>query len=282
MNYRHAFHAGNHADVLKHAVLARVFTLLATKEKPFAVLDAHAGIGRYDLESVQATKTGEWLGGIGKMGDAFSPDVENILAPFRLVLTSMNAAGGLRHYPGSPEIFAHLARGGDRLLANELHPDDAATLRAAYGRDKRVAVIEQDAMLAVKSSLPFQERRGLVLLDPPYEALDETLRTAKTLEFGLRRFASGVFAIWYPVTTDEFAANLVATVQALNAPNMLRAELRIKAAHAHAGLAGSGLIIINPPWGLEPDLQILLPALAERLGIGSWGRGVVEWLTPPA
>jgi 23S rRNA (adenine2030-N6)-methyltransferase len=281
MNYRHAFHAGNHGDVLKHIVLARALSLLIAKDKPLAVLDAHAGIGRYDLAGIQATKTGEWQSGIAKLDDDFAADVEEILKPFRDVLAAMNSDGNGRYYPGSPEITLRMLRATDRLIANELHPIDAKELAANYASEKNVFVQQLDYLQAIKSELPFRERRGLVLVDPPFEALDETLRTAQALKFGYRRMATATFLIWYPVTTEEFAEQFVGAMKALQIPNMLWCELRIKAAFAQGGLSGSGLIIINPPWTLENDLRILLPALAGRLGLGDWGRGQVEWLTPP-
>ncbi len=281
MNYRHAFHAGNHGDVLKHIVLARVLELMKAKEKPFAVLDAHAGIGRYDLEGLQANKTGEWLGGIAKMDDDFAPDVEAVLTPFRIILAALNEDGNGRYYPGSPEIVSRMMRVGDRLVANELHPVDVVELRDAYAANKNIQITQLDSIEAVKAQLPFKERRGLVLIDPPFEVLDETLRTAKAIEFGYRRMSTAVFMIWYPVTTEEFVAEFVGTMKALDIPNMLHVELRVKAAFAQGGLSGSGLVLINPPWTLENDCRGLLPALAERLGLGDWGRSHVQWLTPP-
>jgi 23S rRNA (adenine2030-N6)-methyltransferase len=281
MNYRHAFHAGNHGDVLKHIVLAQALSLMVAKDKPLAVLDAHAGIGRYDLSGVQATKTGEWQSGIAKLDDDFAPDVEAILEPYRDILAAMNLDGDGRYYPGSPEIVLRKIRATDRLIVNELHPVDAAELAENYAAEKNVLVKQLDYVQAIKSELPFRERRGLVLIDPPFEVLDETLRAAQALEFGYRRMATATFMIWYPVTTEEFATQFVETMKALKIPNMLWCELQIKAAFAQAGLSGSGLIIVNPPWTLENDLRILLPALAERLGLGDWGRGQVDWLTPP-
>ena len=281
MNYRHAFHAGNHGDILKHIILARALSLMIAKDKPMAVLDAHAGIGRYDLSGVQATKTGEWQSGIAKLDDDFAPDVEAVLEPYRNILAAMNLDGDGRYYPGSPEIASQMIRATDRLIANELHPVDAAELTKNYAAEKNILVKQLDYLQAVKSELPFRERRGLILIDPPFEVLDETLRTAQALEFGYRRMATATFMIWYPVTTEEFAKQFVDTMRALKIPNMLWCELRIKAAFAQGGLSGSGLIIINPPWTLENDLRILLPALAERLGLGDWGRGQVNWLTPP-
>jgi 23S rRNA (adenine2030-N6)-methyltransferase len=281
MNYRHAFHAGNHADVLKHAVLARIIHLLKAKDKPFAFLDAHSGIGVYDLESSQALKTGEWRGGILKMAEPFEDAVERVLLPYRQVLAAMNSNGGGRFYPGSPKIALDLLRAGDRVVANELHPEDFAALRDLMGHDKRLRITSLDAMQSVKAELPFNERRGLVLIDPPYEILDETERTVKTLVLGHRRFATGVFVIWYPVTTEAFATHFVTAVQSTGLANMLHIELRVKAAIERGGLAGSGLVIVNPPWGLEADLTSLMPALAARLGLGEWGRSHVKWLTPP-
>ncbi len=281
MNYRHAFHAGNHGDVLKHAVMARVLELMTAKEKPFAVLDAHAGIGRYDLEGVQAAKTGEWQGGIAKLDDDFSPEVEAVLSPYRSILATLNSDGNGRYYPGSPEIVLQMMRAGDHLIANELHPVDVAELRQVYAANRQVNITQLDFIEAVKAQLPFKERRGLVLIDPPFEVLDETLRVAQAIKFGYRRMATAVFIIWYPVTTEEFVLNFTDTMKALNIPNMLHVELRVKAAFAQGGLSGSGLIIINPPWTLENDLKILVQALATRLGLGDWGRGQVSWLTPP-
>lgn len=281
MNYRHAFHAGNHADVLKHIVLSRVIEYFKLKDKPFAVLDAHAGIGAYDLEGIQAFKTGEWQGGIGKMNAAFSPEVEMLLAPYRAVLAAMNSAGNTRFYPGSPEVALRLLRLSDRLTANELHPEDVEILRDNYRHDSRVRVTSRDAAASLKAELPFAQKRGLVLIDPPFEVLDESERVAVALKQGHRRFAVGTYLVWYPVTTEEFATKFLDTISALALPNMLHVELRVKAAFERGGLSGSGMIIINPPWTLEAEMKVLLPALAERLGLGTWGRGRVEWLTPP-
>ena len=282
MNYRHAFHAGNHADVLKHSVLARIVDLLKAKDKPFAFLDAHAGIGIYDLESVQALKTGEWQGGIGKMSDVFDVEVEKILAPYRSVIAGMNSGGDTRFYPGSPKVVLDLMRANDRVIANELHPQDVQTLQELCGRDKRLRVTNVDYMQSVKAELPFIERRGLVLIDPPFEVLVETERVEQALAFGHRRFATGLFVVWYPVTTEVFAEKFIDAMQTMALPNMLQVELRVKAAFERGGLAGSGLIIVNPPWNLEADLKVLLPALATRLGLGEWGRSTLRWLTPPA
>ena len=281
MNYRHAYHAGNHADVLKHAVLARLVEYLAAKDKPFAVLDAHAGIGAYDLLGPEASKTDEWSGGIELMQQRFGPDVEAVLAPYRKAVSALNADGGNRYYPGSPDIILQGMREGDRLIANELHPKDAETLAINYGGERRLQVSVADALQAVKAHLPFQERRGLVLVDPPYEAPDESERVVRMLAQGHKRFATGVIMIWYPVTTEKFVTDLLDAVAGLGIGNILQAELRVKNTHEASGLSGSGLLILNPPFRLESELQILLPALAQRLGIQGLGRADVSWLTPP-
>ncbi len=281
MNYRHAYHAGNHADVLKHAVLARLIEYLATKDKPFAVLDAHAGLGTYDLLGPEASKTDEWRGGIALMQEAFADDVEKVLAPYRRAVAALNLGGGLRYYPGSPDIILQGLRASDRLIANELHARDAETLAMNYAGERRLQPAALDALQAVKAHLPFQERRGLVLIDPPYEAADETQQVLRMLAQGHKRFATGVFVIWYPVTTDGFVVNFLDGVSELGIGHILQAELRIKTAHEASGLSGSGLLILNPPYTLESELQILLPALAQRLGVQGLGRAELRWLTPP-
>lgn len=282
MNYRHAFHAGNHADVLKHAVLALVISYLAQKDKAFAVLDAHAGIGAYDLLGTEALKTDEWRGGVGLMLPPFGDDVEALLQPYRASLAALNPQGGARYYPGSPEIILQGLRAGDRLIANEFHPMDAETLADSYRAETRMRVTAVDALAAIKGQLPFIERRGLILIDPPYEVVDETVRVARQLREGVKRFATGTFIIWYPITTEEFATRFIAEISALAIPKTIHAELRVKTAHTQTGLAGSGLVIVNPPFVLEQQLQVLLPALAQRLGVEGRGRSLVKWLTPTA
>ena len=281
MNYRHAYHAGNHADVLKHVVLARVIERLKKKDKPFRVIDAHGGIGAYDLSGAEAGKTREWEGGIGRMAEAFAADVESLLAPYRQAIAALNGGGGLARYPGSPWIAAHLMRGGDRLIANELHPDDKALLETCFRHDRRVSVTGVDAGVSIKANLPPPERRGLVLIDPPYEQKNEAARAVAMLAEGLRRFATGCFMLWYPVKADGLADGLGDAVERLGVPGTLKVELRVREAFGEGGLAGSGLVIVNPPWQLDRDLEILLPALARRLGLGNWGQGSVCWLLPP-
>lgn len=281
MNYRHAYHAGNHADVLKHAVLARLLEHMKKKDKPFRVIDAHAGIGLYDLAGIEAGKTGEWEGGIGKLAEPFDAEVEALLAPYRAVLAALNPQGGLRWYPGSPELALRLMRPQDRLIANELHPQDAIALEREYLRDQRCDVTSMDAETCLKAKLPPQERRGLILVDPPYEVKNEAEKTVRMLEQGVRRFAQGVFVVWYPLKADQTAETVLAGAKEIGLPATLKVELRVREAFTGGGLAGSGLIILNAPWKLDQELKQLVPALAARLGLGRWGQGAVSWLNTP-
>jgi 23S rRNA (adenine2030-N6)-methyltransferase len=282
MNYRHAYHAANHADVLKHIVLTRVLSYLVSKGKPLAVLDAHAGIGQYDLAGVEAFKTGEWKDGIGRLLERpLTGDAASLVVPYLDIVRALNGAGPLRKYPGSPEIAARMLRANDRLLLNELHPEDFNTASARYGRDYRVRMLCEDATIAVKSQLPFLEKRGLVLVDPAFEVVDETMRVAKLVEQALRRMETACLLIWYPVKTENFADVFCKAIASLCSRPILKMELMVRQAFDGGGLAGSGLICINPPWTLHDDMQVLMPALALSLGQGSWGRGTVTWLTPP-
>lgn len=281
MNYRHAYHAGNHADVLKHAVLARLIVHMQKKDKPFRIIDAHAGIGLYDLAGIEAGKTGEWEGGIGKLAAPFAPEIEQLLAPYRAVIAALNPQGGLRFYPGSPELALRLMRANDRLIANELHPQDAVALERQYLHDPRCDVTAMDAETCLKAKLPPPERRGLILIDPPFEVKTEAEKTVRMLAHGLRRFAAGVFVVWYPLKADQTAETILSGIAALNVAATLKVELRVREAFAAGGLAGSGLAILNCPWKLDGELDALVPALAQRLGLGSWGQGSTEWIHRP-
>ena len=281
MNYRHAYHAGNHADVLKHAVLARLMEHMKKKDKPFRVIDAHAGIGLYDLAGLEAGKTGEWEGGIGKLAEPFDAEVEALLAPYRAVIGALNPDGGLRYYPGSPELALRLMRPNDRLIANELHPQDAVALERQYLHDPRCDVTAMDAETCLKAKLPPPERRGVILVDPPYELKTEAEKTVRMLEQGVRRFAQGVFVVWYPMKADQTAETVLTGAKDIGLPGTLKVQMRVREAFKGGGLAGSGLIILNAPWKLDAELRQLVPALAQRLGIGSWGQAEVSWLNTP-
>ncbi len=282
MNYRHAYHAGNHADVLKHIVLARVLGYLVQKDKPFAVLDAHAGIGRYDLKGAEAYKTGEWKDGIGKLlSEPLPEDVRALLATYLNIIRDLNPDGSLRHYPGSPDIIARLLRRSDRIILNELHPADADTLAARYAADRRVRITRVDAGQAVKAELPFSERRGAVLIDPAFEVAGEMEKMARMLAHIYSRMQNTVVLAWYPLKADGAEVPLLEGAGALPCAGTLAIELRVKEGFAEGGLAGSGLVVLNPPHTLKAEMDIILPVLAGRMGFGTWGRGSVRELTPP-
>lgn len=285
MNYRHAFHAGNHADVLKHVVLAWMIERLKAKAAPFRVLDSHAGIGIYDLTGEAAGRTGEWRDGVGRLYDEtgaalpLSPAAEAVLAPWRRAVAAVNDDGALRFYPGSPEIACRALRPEDRLALNELHPEDHASLAAAYRRDARIRSTNRDADRVVKAQLPPPERRGIVLIDPAYEATDEADRAIAMLAEGHRRFATGIFVLWYPVTGDDLSRRIERDAKALTLPKTLDLRLDVRKPVSGAGLAGSGLLIVNPPWRLEEMLRDLLPELVERLRQGRGAGSTLAWLT---
>jgi 23S rRNA (adenine2030-N6)-methyltransferase len=283
MNYRHAFHAGNHGDVLKHVVLTRVLTYMTTKDSPMAMLDAHAGIGHYDLTGIEAIKTGEWRGGIGALLQAkHGSEVSSLLQPYLDIVRGLNADGTLQHYPGSPEVAARLLRKTDRLLLNELHPEDYETLAVRYAGRSNVKVSSVDAITAVKAVLPFHERRGLVLVDPAFEVTNETEKVTQLLKQGLRRMAQTCFVIWYPVTTPNFADAFCNALTFEHAKSALRAELLVRPAADEGGLAGSGVVVVNPPWILHDELQVLLPALTQSLQEKQGGTSTLRWLVQPA
>ena len=273
MNYRHAYHAGNHADVCKHALLARALTHLVKKEKPLLYLDAHAGIGAYGLESREALKTLEWQNGLGRLyglngrKQLLPAAAEAVLQPWRDVIAAANpvAQRPLDIYPGSPDFASNLLRSGDRLILNELHEADHATLAARYSTDRRVRVTREDARTAVKAALPPPERRGLTIIDPPYEQPGEEVKAVKSLRDGVRRFATGTFLLWYPVTGDGLSERLKQAVEAEAFAKTLRIELLVRQPKADGGLAGSGLIVVNPPWPLAEEMAVLGPALRDRL-----------------
>lgn len=275
MNYRHAFHAGNHADVFKHVTLLRLAALLARKETPFVYLDSHSGVGRYDLAGDQASRTDEWREGIGRLWALES--MPAAFVGYREAVAMLNPDGGLRYYPGSPELMRQALRPQDRLLLNELHPEDGRLLKENMASDRRVAVHQKDGWLLPRALLPVPERRALLLIDPPFEKADELERCVKAVVEAIGRMRQTVIALWYPIKDRRQLRRFHAGLQASGAPKLLNVELLIRAADDPTRLNGSGLAIVNPPWGLEEELRELLPWLAEHLaqGEGSWR---LDWL----
>lgn len=280
MNYRHVYHAGNFADVFKHAVLARLIAYLKRKEKPFRVLDTHAGVGLYDLASGEAERTGEWRDGIGRLaGSRLDADVAALLEPYLAAVRAANEGEALTRYPGSPMLVRALLRPQDRLSAIELHPADAAALEAAFAGDRQTRVTLLDGWLALKSQLPPKERRGLVLVDPPFEVPGEYERLVDGLGEAHRRFATGLFCLWYPIKAGAPVAAFHQALAASGIPRILCAELNVRSEDATTGLAGSGLILVNPPFVLEDELAILLPALTDVLAQDASARHALFWLS---
>ncbi|BCH25790.1 23S rRNA (adenine(2030)-N(6))-methyltransferase RlmJ [Mesorhizobium sp. L-8-3] len=279
MNYRHAYHAGNFADVVKHAALARLVEYLKQKDKAFRVLDTHAGIGLYDLSSDEAQKTGEWREGIGRIIDApLPPQAATLLSPYLDAVRDVNLAGRLTRYPGSPAIVRHLLRKQDRLSAIELHPDDAGRLARHFAGDFQTRVIELDGWLALGAHLPPKEKRGLVLVDPPFEEEGEFGRLLDGLARAYRRWPGGIYVLWYPIkdrrAVDAFRAGLAAAGIA----KILDLRFEIRSPSPEPRLDGTGLIVVNPPFTFENEIRVVLPALHRLLAEKPAARWSVEWL----
>jgi len=272
MNYRHAYHAGNFADVVKHAVLALVIEHLKLKPAPFRVIDTHAGVGLYDLASEAAQKTGEWREGIGRVLEAkFSPRAAEALAPYLDVVRRLNGKGPLTRYPGSPLIARELMRSEDRLVVNELHPEDQNELKRLFAHDPQVKVMGLDAWTALKALLPPPERRGVMLVDPAFEQTGELDRLADGLEQAVRRFASGTFLLWYPIKEAKPVAAFRRKLAEQALPKATAIELMIRGPEDETRLNGAGLIAVNAPFTLTSNLSALLPELAHVLAQGKGG-----------
>lgn len=279
MNYRHGFHAGNFADVVKHATLARIISYLREKPAPFRVIDTHAGAGLYDLSGSEASRTGEWRQGIGRLRTAsLSPEMQNLLAPYLEAVAELNPGGGIKTYPGSPLLVRAWLRPGDRLIACELEPQAATALARNLSKSTRAKVFPIDGWIGLSAYIPPKERRGLVLIDPPYEAPDEFTRVAEAFAQARRKWANGIYLIWYPIKDRSGPDGLAKRLKALRIGKILRAELTLATVPAADRLIGTGLIIANPPWTLERELSVMLPALAACLAPGE-GSFRLDWLT---
>jgi 23S rRNA (adenine2030-N6)-methyltransferase len=269
MNYRHAFHAGNFADVVKHAVLALLVERLKEKATPFRVIDTHAGIGTYDLTGDEAMRTGEWQSGIGRLyGQPLDPKLAKLLAPYLGVVAAANDGGALKRYPGSPAIVRALLRRQDRMTATELHPDDAHILAEQFAGDRQVKVIALDGWLAMGAFVPPKERRGIVLVDPPFEERDEFDRLFDRFAEAHRRWPTGVYLLWYPVKDLTAIDRLRVRLAGSGIPRLLRAELTVRDRKTAGLFNGSGLVLCNPPWRFDETLRDLLERLATVLSAG--------------
>jgi len=277
MNYRHAFHAGGFVDVMKHVTLTRLIEYLKLKPAAFRMIDTHAGIGRYSLTGDEAKRSPEWLDGIDRLLRAeIRPAAKTLLQPYLDAVMSENPNGTLARYPGSPLLARRLFRPQDRLSALELHPADYRRLRDLFEGDVQVRVTELDGWLALNAYVPPKEKRGLVLVDPPFEEPGEWGRLVEGLGKAHRKWATGIYLLWYPLKEPREVNGFVADLKATGIARMLRAELTVAPALAGT-LYGSGLIVVNPPYTLEGELRTVLPALAEVLQQGKAGHRL-EWI----
>jgi 23S rRNA (adenine2030-N6)-methyltransferase len=283
MNYQHAFHAGNFADVHKHIVLTRVLDYLRQKPAAFRVIDTHAGAGRYDLLGPQAARSGEWRDGIERLfamarsGTAGSDPAQALVAPYLKIVAALNPSGTLRLYPGSPLIIKALLRRQDRLIACELEPSAAASLKAALRRDPRAKALAIDGWTGLFANIPPKERRGLIVIDPPYEENIEFERLSETLGQAHRKWPNGLYLLWYPIKARAAPDALARRLRRLSVPKILRCEFTIAPPRADGALAGSGLIIVNPPFPLERELRVILPVLTRLLA--PMGAYRLDWLS---
>lgn len=332
MNYRHAFHAGNFADVIKHAVLARILLHLCAKPAAFRVIDTHAGAGLYDLAGEEAGRSGEWRAGIGRLlAASIAPSVRTLLAPYLDVVASFNEAGGLERlkrkqsgdpvvpanaethgnrsshgskfrpgsrlrgnerieskptatgyslatYPGSPALARAFLRPQDRLIACELEPRAAAALARNFERDRRIKTIAIDGWIALNAYVPPPERRGVVVVDPPFEDARDFSRLALGLGTVHRKWAGGIYLLWYPIKSRQEPDSLTGALKRSGIARVLRVELVVGPPPAQGSLGGCGLIVVNPPWTLAGELAAMLPELAAILG-GPGGRHRLDWIT---
>ena len=286
MNYRHAFHAGNFADIFKHAILTRILVYLMRKDAPLRFLDTHAGLGSYSLAGKEAQRSGEWREGVGRLLKAAPPaPIKALLAPYLETLGALTAAGAGGRYPGSPIIAQALLRVQDRLSLCEMHPEDRAALAVNIGRDRRVTIADGDGYGALKAWLPPPERRGLALIDPAFEEPNESERIERALAMALTKWPTGCYALWRPIKAQREDAHFLNAIAALGASNILQLEIDIGAVapteHSPNPLSRCGLLIVNPPFGLIDEARALLPWLAGLLARDGRGAWRADWLTAP-
>jgi 23S rRNA (adenine2030-N6)-methyltransferase len=283
MNYRHAYHAGNFADVIKHVALSRLIEYLKQKEKAFRVIDTHAGLGLYDLSSTEAQKTGEWHDGIGRLLEAeLNPAARPLLAPYIDAVVASNRDLPLTRYPGSPWIIRHLLRPQDRLSAIELHPKDALKLKSLFAGDVQVRVMELDGWLALGAHVPPKEKRGMVLVDPPFEESGEFERLVEGLTKAYRRWPGGIYALWYPVKDRVAVAAFRKSLVGSGVPKIMDMAFSIRAPSHEPRLDGCGLVVVNPPYTFEQEMRTILPALKAVLADGPGASWTLDWLTGEA
>lgn len=277
LSYRHSFHAGNHADVLKHIVQSLILDALKQKEKPFVYHDTHSGAGRYDLNHEWSEKTGEYKLGISRIWQ--QPDLPSELNAYLDSISQLNQGNALRYYPGSPRVSRALIRPQDRMVLTELHPSDYPLLEQEFHRDRQVRIFKEDGFSRLKASLPPKERRGLVLIDPPYELASEYRDVVKAIAAAHKRWATGIYAIWYPVVYRENIDDMLTGLDNLDIRKVLQIELGVSPDSTERGMTASGMIVINPPWKLEHQMEDLLPFLKEKIAPAT-GHFTLKWVVP--
>jgi 23S rRNA (adenine2030-N6)-methyltransferase len=281
MNYRHAFHAGNFADVLKHIIIARILTHLREKVTPFRVIDTHAGEGLYDLSSEEASRTGEWRDGIGRLVRTPLPaDAAELVAPYLAAVRACNHGDELRHYPGSPVLARHLLRPQDRLVACELEPRAAAVLSRHLRGTPPAKVMGIDGWIALNAYVPPKERRGLVIVDPPFEQPDEFTRLADVATAAYRKWPTGIYLLWYPVKDRDGPDRFIRKLRRIGLGKCLRVEFAMAASRPDGGLSACGMVIVNPPWKLAAEFRSFAPPLVAVLGRDPNRSYLLEDLSP--
>ncbi|MEH8030771.1 23S rRNA (adenine(2030)-N(6))-methyltransferase RlmJ [Gallibacterium anatis] len=278
LSYRHSFHAGNFADVLKHIVQLLIIESLQQKEKGFLYLDTHAGAGLYSLQSFEAEKTAEFEQGVGYLWQR--QDLPKTVKYYLDQVAKVNSQQKLRFYPGSPLLAANLLRPQDRAILTELHPSDYPLLRKNIQPYKNVQVKRDDGFQQLKTVLPPKERRGFILIDPPYELKEDYQLVVDAIVEGYKRFATGTYAIWYPVVLRQQIKKMVRALEQTQIRKILQIELGIRPDTAQRGMTASGMIVINPPWKLEAQMKAILPYLTNVLAPEGTGHWDLHWITP--
>ncbi|WLT07065.1 23S rRNA (adenine(2030)-N(6))-methyltransferase RlmJ [Gilliamella apis] len=278
LSYRHSYHAGNHADVLKHIVLTLCINSLKEKEKPFLYLDTHSGAGRYLLQSEHSEKTGEYLSGINLIWQ--QSETPELLNTYLSVLKRYNPFDNLKYYLGSPLIAKQLLREQDKINLTELHPTDYPLLRQEFSKDKRARVLREDGFSQLKSKLPPESRRGIVLIDPSYEIKDDYQKIPKALLEAYKRFATGIYLIWYPVVSRTQTQKMIDEIVNLGIKKISQFEFAIKPDNNQKGMTASGMVVINPPWKLQQQMQTIMPWLKNTLDTEKTGNYLIKELVP--
>ena len=263
---------------MKHALMARIITHLNAKESAYRIIDLHGGAGWYDLASQEALRTGEWREGIGLLDAPLDAEAKLLLEPYRHAIAATRQLKGASAYPGSPMIASWLSRRQDRIIANEKHGETCAELRVAMSGEGRCRVLELDGSVALRANIPPRERRGLVLLDPPFERHDEFAALVKDIVAAHEKWPQGIYAIWYPLKDHGLADRFFGALTARGLSRMLRLEMTVH--QRDVGMGGSGLLVINPPWKLHDEARILLPALVKRLATGAGSHYRCEAILP--